>query len=163
MGSTGRPSRRALLEAIAVAPALAALGARLDAAEYASAAEALAAIDAAEAEVAERLGAIGSLVASARPFVASVLRDHEAQRAARERLRRRLGLPPGAAPRPAVGDPTDLGALRSAQERLVHAHAEGLPALGDSAAVRTLARHMIELSRHLTVIDLWIEAEESRG
>jgi hypothetical protein len=29
--------------------------------------------------------------------------------------------------------------------------------------VDTLARHMVDLSRHLTVIDLWIEAEESRG
>jgi hypothetical protein len=56
-----------------------------------------------------------------------------------------------------------LVALREAQQQLVHAHAEGLPALGDAGAVAVLARHMVDASRHLTVIDLWIEAEELRG
>ncbi len=45
----------------------------------------------------------------------------------------------------------------------MHAHAEGLPALGDAGAVAVLARHMVDASRHLTVIDLWIEAEDVRG
>jgi len=148
---------------MAVGPALTALGAVVEAADYASAAEALAAVDASESEVALRLSAIGERVAPTRRFVTSVLRDHEAQRAARERLRRRLGLPRAGAPGPEVSDPLDLRALRSAQERLVHAHAEGLPALGDRTAVETMARHLVELSRHLTVIDLWIEAEEARG
>jgi hypothetical protein len=163
LASTGRPSRRAVLEAIVAAPVLAALGPTLKAADYASAAEALAAADVAEAEVALRLGAIAGRVAAARPFVASVLRDQAAQRAARTRLRRRLGLPAAPAAKAAVADPLDLPALRSAQERLVHAHAEGLPALGDRVAVETMARHLVELSRHLTVIDLWIEAEGNRG
>jgi hypothetical protein len=163
LASTGRPSRRSLLEALAVAPALVALGARLRAADYASAAEALAAVDALEAEVGQRLGAIAERVPSARPFVASVLRDHGAHRAARGRLRRRLGLAPAAVPCTTVDDPAGLAALRAAQERQVHAHAEGLPALDDRVAVETMARHMVELSRHLTVIDLWVEAEESRG
>jgi hypothetical protein len=42
----------------------------------------------------------------------------------------------------------------------VHAHAEGLPALRDRAAVDLLARHMVDVAAQLTVIDLWIEAEE---
>ena len=43
------------------------------------------------------------------------------------------------------------------------ANAEGLPALPDAAAVDLLARHMVEESRHLTVIDLWIADEERRA
>lgn len=42
----------------------------------------------------------------------------------------------------------------------MHAHAEGLPALRDRAAVDLLARHMVDLAGQLTVIDLWIEREE---
>jgi hypothetical protein len=53
-----------------------------------------------------------------------------------------------------------LRALRDAHQNLVHAHAEGLPALGDRAAVDLLARHMVDVAAQLTVIDLWIEAEE---
>jgi hypothetical protein len=53
----------------------------------------------------------------------------------------------------------DLEGLRAAQEALAYAHAEGLPALGDSFVVDALARHMVDLSRHLTVTQLWIEAE----
>lgn len=84
-------------------------------------------------------------------------------RAARERLRKRFGLPFASPPRPRVGDPVDLAALRAAQERLVYAHAEGLPALGDRLGVDTMARNMVDLSRQLTVIDLWIEAEGNPG
>jgi hypothetical protein len=38
-----------------------------------------------------------------------------------------------------------------------------LPALGDPWAVDVLARHLVSSARQLTVIDLWIEAEEARG
>jgi len=146
-----------------MAPAAAALVPRLEATDYADPAEVFAALDALEAEVALRLRAIVEVVPGARSFVTSALRDHEAHRAARDRLRRRLRLSPSAPPKPAVADPVDLAALRAGQERLVYAHAEGLPALGDGLSVDILARHMVELSRHLTVIDLWIEAEGNRG
>ncbi len=167
MASTGRPDglpRRTLLRAIALAPAAAVtLAPRLDATEYASAAAVFAAVDDIEAEVDLRLRAIVEVVPSARTFVSSVLRDREAHRAARERLRKRFGLPSASPPRPRVDDPVDLAALRAAQERLVYAHAEGLPALGDRLGVDTMARNMVDLSRQLTVIDLWIEAEGNRG
>ena len=85
MASTGRPdglSRRALLQAIALAPAAAVtLVPRLAAAEYGSAAEVFAAVGAIEAEVDLRLRAIVEVVPSARPFLSSVLRDREAHRA----------------------------------------------------------------------------------
>jgi regulator of replication initiation timing len=125
--------------------------------------EVFAAIDALEGEVSERLRALSEALPSARPFVTSVLRDHERHRATRARLRNRLGLPAAAPTRAAAEDLVSLASLRAAQEALVHAHAEGLPALGDEIAVDALARHMVALSRHLTVIDLWIEAEDSRG
>ena len=62
-----------------------------------------------------------------------------------------------------ASDLLSLPALRRSQEALVYAHAEGLPAIGDALAVDRLARHMVELSRHLAVIGLWIDAEERRG
>jgi hypothetical protein len=150
--------RRSLLKALAVAPA-AALAPRAAATDYASAAEVFTAIDRLEADVAERLRAIVARVAQARAFVASVLADHERHRTLRARLRARLGLPV-AAPAPAGAPHADLGALRSAQQELVHAHAEGLGVLGDALAVDGLARNMVDLARHLTVIDLWLEGEE---
>jgi hypothetical protein len=131
--------------------------------DYASASEVFAAIEAGEAAVSERLRALSEALASARPFATSVLRDHARHRATRARLRARLGLP-AAAPLPARGrDLLSLAALREAQESLVHVHAEGLPAIDDALAVDALARNMVDLARHLTVIDLWIEAEQSRG
>jgi len=134
-----------------------------EAQEPGSAAEVLDAIDEQEADVARRLRALSEAVPAARAFAGSLLADQERHREERRSIRRRLGLPPGAAPPAEGSDLRSLGALRSAQEALVHAHAEGLPALGDSWAVDRLARHMVELARHLAVIDLWIEAEESRG
>jgi hypothetical protein len=154
--------RRSLLRAAVLAPWAAAwLPRRAAAAEYASAAEALDAVDGMEADVAARLAAISAGLISARPFVSSALADHARQRTERAVLRRRLGLA-GAAP---VAPPTaapDLTGLRAAQEALVYAHAESLPVLGDAYAVRVMARHMVELARQLTVVDLWIEAEERR-
>jgi len=154
--------RRALLRALAAAPAaLAAAGAR--AADYASASEVFPAIDALEAEVGQRLRALSEAMPAARPLARSLLRDHERQRADREKLRARLGLPAGASLRARASDLLSLRALRASQEALVHAHAEGLPAIGNPIAIDRLARHMVELSRHLAVIDLWLEAEESGG
>jgi hypothetical protein len=135
---------------------------RAAAADYASAAEAFDAVDGMEADVAARLAAISSALPSARPFVSSVLADQAKQRGERAGLRRRLGLGEAHAPTVSTAE-ADLAGLRAAQEALVYAHAEGLPALGDDYAVRVMARHMVELARQLTVIDLWIEAEEHRA
>ncbi len=133
-------------------------------ADYSNAAEVFAAIDAREAEVSLRLRALSEALPSARAFVTSVLRDQERHRAMRARLRARLGLPaPAPPPRTAAADLLSLASLRTAQEALVHAHAEGLNAIGDDIAVDALARQMVDLSRHLAVIDLWMETEESRG
>ena len=131
--------------------------------DYAGPADVFAAIEGAEAAVAQRLRALSESLASARAFATSVLRDHERHRATRARLRARLGLPPAPPVRARGEDLLSLAALRSDQESLVHAHAEGLPAIDDPPSVDALARNMVDLARHLAVVDLWIEAEESRG
>jgi len=161
---TGRGGRRAVLQGLVAAPLLALLrpgSAR--AADYANAADVFAAIDAGEGEVSQRLRALSQALASARPFATSVLRDHDRHRATRARLRARLGLTAGVPRRAQAADLLSLGALRESQQALVHAHAEGLPAIDDALAVDALARNLVDLARHLAVIDLWIEAEESRG
>lgn len=135
--------------------------------EYASASEVLDTIDRREVEVAGRLAAIARAIAGAQAFADSVASDHARHRADRTKLRHRLKLrafsAPAPAPAPAAKPDLSLAALREAQQQLVYAHAEGLPALGDAGAVAVLARHMVDASRQLTVIDLWIEAEELRG
>jgi hypothetical protein len=103
-------------------------------------------------------------MATVKAFADSVRADHAKFARGRDALRRRLAISPAPAPdQTAPGDATSLPALRAAQEALVHAHAEGLPALRDPYAVDVLAGHMVELSRHLTVIELWLEGEEDRG
>ena len=128
-----------------------------------SPAEAFRAIDALEAEVEERLRALSEAVPAARALARSLLRDHERQRAERQTLERRFGLGAAAPARSRAADLGSLSTLRTAQQALVYAHVEGLPALGDPPAVDRLAHHLVALSRHLTVIDLWLEAEEDRG
>jgi hypothetical protein len=128
--------------------------------DYASAAEVFAAIEALDADVAARLHAIARVLPSAAAFAASADGDRRRRGQERRRLAARMGV--AAAAPPAAGTPPEGGlrALREAQQGLVHAHAEGLPALRDSAAVDVLARHLVDLSAQLTVIDLWLEAEE---
>jgi len=159
LASTGR---RRFLRGAAAAP-LVCLGrpAAVRATEYASASEVLDTIDRREVEVAGRLAAIARAIAGAQAFADSVASDQAGHRADRDKLRHRLKLPASSVPAP----PPDLSlaALREAQQELVHAHAEGLPALGDAGAVAVLARHLVDASRQLTVIDLWIEAEELRA
>ena len=158
MASTGS-GRRALLKAALLAP-LAALFARSGTArDYATAAEVFDTIDGLAAGVAARLSGFQRSVPSSRDLVASVTADHARHRAAREALRRRLGLPPSSAPAGAAAGSADLEGLRAAQEALVYAHAEGLPAVGDPFVVDALAHHMVDLSRHLTVTQLWMETE----
>src|SRR5215470_13571545 len=100
--------------------------------DYLSAADAFAAIDAAHAEVRSRLRALADAKPAARTFASSVLVDLDRHAEGRAMLRRRLGLAGSASPAPeAPDDPLSLEGLRAAQERLVYAHAEGLPAIGD--------------------------------
>lgn len=156
--------RRAALRALLVAPLVPlALPSSARATDYASAAEVFAAVDRLEAEVALRLRALAEASPGSKAFATSVLADHERQRRARARLRKRLGLPGAEEVRAEAAELVSLEALRAAQEALVHAHAEGLPALGDSHAVDVMAAHLVELSRHLAVVDLWLEAEGDRG
>ena len=156
------PRRRDVLKAAALLP----LAAIAEGRDYASAADVFAAIDALGTDVARRLYAVAAALPAAQGFVASLLDDQARHRADRERLRRRLGIGRGPAV-PAAAPPgataADLGALRTAQEALMHAHAEGVPALADRRAVDVFAHHLVDLSRHLTVIDLWIETETQRG
>lgn len=155
-------SRRSLLKAALLTPA-AALAARTEATDYASAAQVFAAVDRLEADVESRMRALAAALPSARAFADSLLRDHARHRQRRAALRRRLKLAPASATSAASRDDTSLEALRAAVEALVYAHAEGLPALGDAHAVDVMAHHMVDLSRHLTVVQLWIEQEEARG
>lgn len=160
MPSGDELSRRAWIR-VAALFSLGALtpGRRSEAADYTSAAEVFDTVDRLEAEVGAMLQALAAKVPAARQLARSLLVDHHTQRAARDQLRRRLKLP--AAPRLGAGvtGEVTLATLRSSQEALVYAHAEGLVALGDARAVDAMARHMVELARHLTVIDLWIESE----
>jgi len=157
-------NRRALLRTLWAAPgAGAVLVAGAEAAEYGSAAEVLAEVEKLEAEVDLRLRALAETSAGAKAFALSVIADHERERKERGRLRGRLGLAAGPGARASARGLTSLDALRTAQEALVHAHAEGLPALRDPFAVEVMARHLVDEARHLAVIDLWIEVEANRG
>lgn len=152
-------SRRELLRGAALAPlALLVEAPAVLATDYASAADALDAADRLEADVAARLRGISRAMPGARPFARSVLADHERHRARRAWVRRHLRLPPSPSPGNTVSAEVDLEGLRSAQQELVYAHAEGLPALDDALAVDAMARNLVDLSRHLTVIDLWISS-----
>lgn len=155
-------SRRSLLKSALLAP-VAALAARSQATDYASAAEVFAAVDKLEADVESRLRALAAALHSARAFADSLLRDHARHRQRRAALRRRLKLEAASATSAASGGDATLDGLRMAVEALVYAHAEGLPALGDAHAVDVMAHDMVDLSRHLTVVDLWIEQEQARG
>jgi hypothetical protein len=153
-----RATRRGLLKAMALAP-LTALPARADARDYASAAEVLAEIDRLEADLDARMSALS---AAAAPLARSMGADHERHRMTRAALRRRLGLGASSAvPAGPLGSaPRTIAALTALAQELAHAHAEGLPALGDAAAVAALAPDMVDDARHLAVLQMWAEAEE---
>ncbi len=158
------PDRRRLLKTVALAPLALALPApRAEAADYVSAGQVFDAIDGFEAEAASRLRRVAKERGGARTFVQRALADHERHRAVRARHRRRLGLPAYALKSISEAPDPSLDGLRAAQEALVYAHAEGFPALGDSLAVHDLMANMVDLARHLTVLDLWLEKEQARG
>lgn len=137
------------------------LAAAAGARDYGSAAEVFAEIDRLEAELDARLLALSAAAAAAAPLARSVRADHDRHRRARAALRRRLrlaGAPPSAPP---PAPPVTIAALTALAQDLVHAHAEGLPAIRDVAAVDALAHHMVDDARHLAVLQMWAEAEEA--
>jgi len=154
-------ARRAVLKTLAAAP-LVAFVPRADARDYTSAAEVLAEIDRLESGLDARLAGLAAAFPAAASFAASVRADHERHRRTRASLRRRLRLTDAAtASGPAGGVSVD--ALRALAQDLVHAYAEGFPALKDAQAVDTLARHMVDDARHLAVLQMWMETEQPRG
>jgi len=149
---------------MAAAPlAVAAAAPRAEATDYGSAEDVFSTVDRLEADVAGGLRRLPRVVPAAGAFAESLLADQRRHAEDRRRLRRRLGLPPAAAATESTPATVDLAALREAQQALVHAHAEGMPAIGDRFAVDVLTHHLVDLSRHLTVMDLWIETELQRG
>jgi hypothetical protein len=139
-------TRRRVIGVLAALPVASAL-----ARDYASEAEVLNAIDVLSAEVAARLGEIARKVPRASTFATSARADlarHRVERGAADE---------GRAPK--LDEPSSLPRLRAVLQELVHAHAEGLPALARGATVQRLAEHMVDLSRLLTVVDLWLDAE----
>jgi hypothetical protein len=119
----------------------------------------LAEIDRLEAELDARLSGLAVAFPAAASFAHSVRADHERHRRARAALRRRLRL----AQAPLTSAPAaraSLDAMRVLAQDLVHAHAEGLPALREADAVDTLARHMVDDARHLAVLQMWMETEQ---
>ena len=154
-------ARRAALKTALVAPFVAFVP-RAEARDYASAAEVFAEIDRLEAELDARLSRLAATFPAAAAFADSVRADHERHRRARAGLRRRRRVAetaPGSVPDGRVSVDT----LRAIAQDLVHAHAEGLPALRDARAVDTLARHMVDDARHLAVLQMWMETEQPGG
>jgi hypothetical protein len=151
-------SRRAALKAAIAAP-VAGLVTRADARDYASAGEVLAEIDRLEADIDARLGSLAARFPAAASFARSVRGDHERHRRSRAALRRRLRLGQAAPPTMPAGS-ASVDALRALAQDLVHAHAEGLPALRETQAVDALARAMVDDARHLAVLQMWMETEQ---
>ena len=154
-------ARRAALKAVLAAP-LVALVPRADARDYASAGEVLAEIDRLESDLDARLAGLAAAFPAAASFAASVRADHERHRRTRASLRRRLRLTDAAT----VSGPSgraSVDAMRALAQDLVHAYAEGFPALKDAQAVDTLARHMVDDARHLAVLQMWMETEQPGG
>jgi hypothetical protein len=152
-------TRRVVLKALAALPALL-LVPRAHAREYQGPQEALDAIDALAGGVDARLLALAEALPSSRSLVASLRADLAQHAEDRARFRERNGWgAPAAVARSPVAGPRSLARLREQIQDLAHAHAEGLPALGEAEVVQRLAEHMVDVSRHLTVIDLWIEGE----
>jgi len=131
--------------------------------DYASPREVFAAVDGFASEVESRLRAVAGRAPLSRKLALSFLGDHERHRRQRAALLVRLGLAAAPPLPPAPAADASLDGLRTAQDALVLAHAEGLSALGDAKAVDVMAQHMVDHSRHLTLIDLWLEQEQPNG
>jgi hypothetical protein len=158
----GPAGRRAVLRALAGAP-LVALAPSADARDYASAEEVLAEIDRLEGDLDLALAALATSVPAAAALGRSVRADHERHRGARAHVRARLHLAPGSAapgPRPSRSAVT-LARVQALAQDLVHAYAEGLPAIGSAEAVDALARDLVDDARHLAVLQMWGETEDA--
>jgi len=152
------------LKAAGLVPAALLVSARGEATDFPSAEAALLAVDALADDVAHLLRGLAGEAVAGRAFAQSLLLDHERHRRERDGVRGALGLGPASArPSPTPAGGADLETLKDAQEKLTYAMAESLPVLGRPDAVRTLARQMVDASRHLTLIGLWIEGEERRA
>ena len=154
--------RRAILRALALVP-LASMATRADARDYGSPAEVLAEIDRLESELDARLSALAASMPGAAGLSRSVRADHERHRRARAALRARLHLAAASAT-PALSPARSSLTLAQTQaiaQDLVHAYAEGLPAIGNPIAVEALARDMVDDARHLAVLQMWAEAEDA--
>ncbi len=162
MSAPSLPSRRDWLRATLALPVLALVPAAR-ATDYASPSDALAAIEDLAHSVRARLQAIAAQVASAGPYVSSAERDHLRLAHERQALRLRLRLVAPPPPPSSMASDVSLAGLRATQEALVFAYAEGLPTFDDARSADLLARHLVEMARHLTLVDLWIEAEQQRG
>jgi hypothetical protein len=157
-------SRRAFLKGLAATPLAFALPARTRSDEPGGAGDVLARIDALELEVEARLGSLGGQNSAARTFATSVLHDHARHRLVRARVRQELGLSaPAAKAAPAPADASSLVALRRCQKSLVYAHVEGLPSFPSHHQVDALGHNMVDLARHLTVIELWTDQGRTRA
>jgi hypothetical protein len=153
--------RRTALKALVAAP-LVPWAARAEARDYTSAAEVLGEIDRLESELDARLAALAASFPAATALAASIRADHDRHRRARRDLRRRLRVAE-AAPSSPPGGRVSVDALRALAQDLVHAYAEGLPALRDARAVDMLARDMVDDARHLAVLQMWMETEQPGG
>jgi hypothetical protein len=128
--------------------------------DYESASAVFAALESRSATADARLAALGDALPVAASFVRSARGDLARHRRERQALGRRRGVAFEGAPAAVeVEEPLSLPRLRAALEELMHTHAEGLPALRDRLLVQKLAEHMVDLSRQVTVVDLWIEKE----
>lgn len=149
-------SRRRVLRAAVAAP-IALLARSADARDYKDAAEVWDTLEVLAARADARLLALSRAYPPAARFVASARADLARHRVERDPLR---AMPARSAAPPAeIDEPRSLPKLRESLADLMHAHAEGLPALRREDAVRRLGEHMVDLSRLVTVVDLWIAAE----
>ena len=154
--------RRTALKVLVAAP-LIPLATRAEARDYASAGEVLGEIDRLESELDARLAALGAGFPAAAELAASVRADHDRHRRARLALRRRLRLSEAAPSSPPRAGLASVDALRALAQDLVHAYAEGLPAIKDAQGVDVLARHMVDDARHLAILQMWTETEQPGG
>ena len=123
----------------------------------------MSAIDALEADVAGRLSALAAALPAARAFVASLLADHERHRAVRADVRRMLRLAVAAAIVAVARRHVARRRCGPRRRRSSTPTPRAFPPSARPLAVDAMARNMVDLARHLTVIDLWIEAEAVRG
>ena len=91
-----------------------------------------------------------------------MLSDLHRCRQDRAAVRQLLAILPGPGGTPPAARSV-LREVRGATQELVYAHAETIPLLGSAQAVTVLVPDLLDVARHLTIIDLWIEQEDRNG